>query len=129
MTDRLTTASHSASPTSAQSTSVQGAVGDPGADLESDTSVTLEADHQTIAAAIQALAQRCEGNPQELLAMLRMLEAQHREIQYGLFRESLPTNRQRLYGMLRDMESKGGWPYIPRMQLKVLLQWLEEEDS
>jgi hypothetical protein len=92
------------------------------------TSVSNE-DHQAIEGAIQSLADKYAGDPQALLALLRMLESQHRGIQYGLFRESLPTNRQRLYGMLRDMESEGGWPYIPRMQLKVLLQWLETEED
>lgn len=87
------------------------------------------AEHRAIEEAIQALAAQYAGDPQGLLTVLRMLESQHRGIHYGLFRESLPTNRQRLYGMLRDMESEGGWPYIPRMQLKVLLQWLETEED
>jgi hypothetical protein len=86
-------------------------------------------DHRAIEGAIQTLATQYAGDPEALLGLLRMLESQHRGIQYGLFREALPTNRQRLYGMLRDMESEGGWPYIPRMQLKVLLQWLETEEG
>jgi hypothetical protein len=58
--------------------------------------------------------------------MLRLLEQLHREIVEGTFRQALPSNRQGLYRLLRDMETQGGWPYIPRLRLKTLRDWLED---
>ena len=72
------------------------------------------------------MAQEREGDVLALLALLRALEACHKEIRDGLFQESFPTNRQRLYSLLRDIESNGGWPYIPRMKLLQLIQHLEQ---
>jgi hypothetical protein len=84
---------------------------------------------QTITATVQALAQHCRGDVVELLRLLRVLEALHRDIRDGLFQEALPTNRQALYTLLRDIEIEGGWPYISRMKLKLLLENLESESA
>ena len=62
-----------------------------------------------------------------LLALLRLLEQLHGQIRDAWFQESLPTNRQRLYALLRDIEVNGGWPYIQRMRLRDLLNQLEDE--
>ncbi|NET01357.1 MAG: hypothetical protein F6K62_12385 [Sphaerospermopsis sp. SIO1G2] len=79
-----------------------------------DLSVQL----QTVKAAIQDATQACQGNVISLLTLLRHLENLHREIRDGVFQESLPDNRQRLYALLKDIESEGGWPYIERMRLQ-----------
>jgi hypothetical protein len=57
------------------------------------------------------------------LALLRQLEKLHKEVRDGAFQESLPDNRQRLYSLLRDIESEGGWPYIERMRLRELFMY------
>lgn len=76
---------------------------------------------------VQALAQQLEGDAEGLLGLLRLLERLHRDIQDGSFRKALPTDRQALYGLLRDMETAGGWPYIPRLQIRTFLELLEAE--
>ena len=84
---------------------------------------------QAISGAVKDVAQNCEGDVIALLSLLRHLEKLHKEIRDGVFQENLPTNRQRLYSLLRDIESEGGWPYIARMRIKALLVNLSEEVS
>lgn len=60
-----------------------------------------------------------------LLEILRTLEKLHQEIRDNLFQASLPDNRQALYKLLRDIEAKGGWPYIYRAKLQALLENLD----
>jgi hypothetical protein len=60
-----------------------------------------------------------------LLGILRTLEQLHQEIRDDLFQASLPDNRQSLYKLLRDIEAKGGWPYIYRAKLQALLDNLD----
>ncbi|MBW4518912.1 MAG: hypothetical protein KME16_04310 [Scytolyngbya sp. HA4215-MV1] len=79
--------------------------------------------------AIRAEASEYQGDSLKLLALLRSLEGVHREIRDGLFQQSLPDNRQALYALVRDIEAKGGWPYIQRMKLKALLEGWESEDD
>lgn len=92
-------------------------------------------DLQQIARLIEAAAQCRENDGLALLALLRLLEQLHRDIRENLFRNALPNNRQRLYGLLRDIEVNGGWPYIQRMKLQTLLlaleepEWLEEAEA
>ncbi|MBD2293183.1 hypothetical protein H6G06_06710 [Anabaena sphaerica FACHB-251] len=81
----------------------------------------LSAKLQAIAAAVQDAAQSCQGDVTALLALLRQLEKLHKEIRDGIFQDSLPDNRQRLYALLKDIESEGGWPYIERMRLQAFL--------
>lgn len=76
---------------------------------------------QVIATAVEDAAQTCQGDVIALLALLRQLEKLHREIRDGIFQDSLPDNRQRLYSLLKDIQAEGGWPYIERMQLKAFL--------
>ncbi|MGA1304543.1 MAG: hypothetical protein ACO3ZD_10935 [Cyanobium sp.] len=63
-----------------------------------------------------------------LLALLRHLEHLHRSIQDGPFRSSLPSERSSLFKLLQDMELSGGWPYIPRLQLRTFLDLLQQEE-
>lgn len=82
---------------------------------------------QSIATAVRTLAQSCQGDSLALLALLRQLEALHREIRDGIFQTSLPNNRQALYALLKDIETEGGWPYIERMRLQSFLANLQLE--
>ena len=77
--------------------------------------------------ALMALAERLEGDPAALLDLLRRLEKLHRTIQDGAFRNSLPEDRNRLYQLLESMEDSGGWPYIPRLQLRTFMDLLQRE--
>jgi hypothetical protein len=81
---------------------------------------------QAITDDIRNLANHHRGNSRALLALLRALEQTHREIQEDLFQSSLPSNRQELYALLKDIEDEGGWPYIERMKLRSLLSHLAE---
>lgn len=81
------------------------------------------------AAALEQLAELArdlEGQPQALLALLRSLEQLHRSIQDGAFRSSLPADRNALFQLLSEMERSGGWPYIPRLQLRTFLDLLAQ---
>ncbi|AFZ16027.1 hypothetical protein [Allocoleopsis franciscana] len=86
----------------------------------------LESELPSLTAEIQALAHRHQGNSRALLALLRALEQTHRDIHEGLFQASLPSNRQQLYALLRDIEESGGWPYIERMRLRSFLSNLPD---
>ena len=77
--------------------------------------------------ALLALAEGLEGDPAALLDLLRRLEKLHRTIQDGAFRNSLPEDRNRLYQLLESMEDSGGWPYIPRLQLRTFLDLLQRD--
>ena len=83
---------------------------------------------QLAKAAEQAAIARI-GDEIALLGLLRLLEELHNQIRDAWFQDSLPTNRQRLYALLRDIEISGGWPYIQRMRLRALLEQLELAES
>ena len=76
-------------------------------------------------AALEQLAQVLKDDPQALLRLLRRLEQLHRSIQDGPFRDSLPCGRNELFRLLEDMEHSGGWPYIPRLQLRTFVDLLQ----
>lgn len=79
---------------------------------------------------LQTLAGLAEGlrdDPAALLDLLRRLEQLHRTIQDGPFRDSLPSDRNRLFRLLETMEDSGGWPYIPRLQLRTFMELLQKE--
>lgn len=78
---------------------------------------------------LHQLAEGLEGQPEVLLNLLRELETLHRSIQDGAFRRSLPEDRQHLFALLRDMERSGGWPYIPRLQLRTFMDLLQRDDQ
>ncbi|MGB7444241.1 MAG: hypothetical protein WA919_24505 [Coleofasciculaceae cyanobacterium] len=75
---------------------------------------------------ILSLADSNKEDSLALLALLRALEQVHREIRENLFQASLPSNRQALHALLRDLEESGGWPYIARMKLRSLLSHLQD---
>jgi hypothetical protein len=90
---------------------------------------TLSVDLQKIVAQIEAAALLRRGDELALLELLRLLENLHSQICEAWFQEALPTNRQQLYALLRDIEINGGWPHIQRMRLRSLLQNLEIEET
>jgi len=79
--------------------------------------------------ALEALAQELEGQPEALLELLRRLEHLHRSIQDGPFRSSLPSDRHQLFRLLEEIESSGGWPYIPRLQLRTFMGLLPRDQT
>lgn len=81
----------------------------------------FQANFQVIAASVRELMEQAQGDPIALLQILRFLEKLHNEIRETHFQPAIPIHRHGLYALLREMESEGGWPYIPRMQLKALL--------
>lgn len=78
---------------------------------------------------LAALAERLSGDPTALLDLLRRLEKLHRSIQDGPFRDSLPSDRNHLFQLLEGMEYSGGWPYIPRLQLRTFMELLQREEG
>jgi len=96
-------------------------------DNQNLTSQDLSWQLQAISSAVKDIAQACDGDVISLLAVLRHLEQLHKEIRDGVFQKNLPDNRQRLYSLLKDIESEGGWPYIARKRVQALLVNLSEE--
>ncbi len=96
---------------------------------KSDEVIQRSEELEQLAQLIRSIAERSEGNGTALLALLRVLEILHREIREGLFQDSLPTNRQALYTLLKDIEASGGWPYIHRMRLQEFLRNFEAQDE
>ena len=80
-------------------------------------------------ASLEQLAESLNGQPQALLSLLRRLEQLHRSIQDGPFRNSLPADRNDLFRLLSEMERSGGWPYIPRLQLRTFMDLLQREET
>ena len=91
--------------------------------------LALEAKLQALLADVDAIAADLEGQPAQLLTLLRQIEALHRRIQDGPFRTSLPADRHQFFTLLQAMETSGGWPYIPRLQLRTFLDMLERDDQ
>ena len=73
------------------------------------------------------IAEQRAEQPEALLDLLRRIEHLHRTIQDGHFRSSLPGDRNGLFTLLAEMESSGGWPYIPRLQLRTFMDLLAPE--
>ena len=83
---------------------------------------------QTLLSEVDGIATELEGQPAQLLTLLRQIEALHRRIQDGPFRTSLPADRHQFFTLLQAMETSGGWPYIPRLQLRTFLDLLDRGD-
>ena len=79
----------------------------------------------TIFEDIKLIADENRNDALQLLALLRQLEQIHRHIRTEMFETSLPETRNDLYQFVKDIEEKGGWPYIERMKLEQLLKNLE----
>ena len=78
---------------------------------------------------LRELSELHRDDPESLLVLLRDLEALHRDIQEDAFRESLPEDRQKLFALLKTMERSGGWPYIPRLQLRTFIDLLQQDPA
>ena len=105
---------------------------DGNSDLQATTSLARgdwEARLSEELLSIQSLADEVDGEPEALLLLLRRLEELHRNIQDGPFRSSLPADRGELFNLLQGMEKSGGWPYIPRLQLRTFMDLLQSGDS
>lgn len=91
------------------------------------TSLPLERQQRLDSLLLQtaSLAEELTGEPEQLLDLLRQLEILHRRLQEGAFRSSLPADRNQLFALLRRMERSGGWPYIPRLQLRTFIDLLQ----
>ena len=94
--------------------------------VESTGSQSIHNTLQPMLDQLRNLSEEHRGDPETLLSLLRELEALHREIQDGAFRASLPEDRQKLFGLLQTMELSGGWPYIPRLQLRTFIDLLDQ---
>jgi len=84
---------------------------------------------QAIEQYVEAVKTDCEGDTTALLALLRTLEGLHRQIFEENFVPSLPNSRQPLYALLREMEAEGGWPYIPKMRIYELIDYLNAQTA
>ena len=94
-------------------------------DINAISSVSLL---QDTAQDLCALAKEHQNESLFLLSLLRDLEQIHRQIRVNYFESALPQTRNDLYQFVKDIEEKGGWPYIERMRLKDLLKNLEFDE-
>ena len=95
----------------------------------SETTTSREIRLNQLLADLQTLADEADGQPDVLLQLLRRLEELHRTIQDGPFRASLPADRGELFNLLQRMEKSGGWPYIPRLQLRTFMDLLQSGEA
>ena len=65
---------------------------------------------QSTLAEIGDLAEANQKDLLFLLSLLRSLEQLHRDIRSNLFEVSLPSRRNDLYNLVKDIEEAGGWP-------------------
>ena len=80
---------------------------------------------QALVDQIESLAADCKQDHGGLLELLRVLESLHRRVRIDYFEPALPNTRRGLYGLLKDIEESGGWPYIERGKLGKFIQHLE----
>lgn len=95
--------------------------------LSPPSAATAAPDLQEPLDALLRIAEARAQQPEALLDLLRRIEHLHRSIQDGPFRSSLPSDRNGLFTLLSEMESSGGWPYIPRLQLRTFMDLLAPE--
>jgi hypothetical protein len=81
----------------------------------------FQEDFRLITVHLHQLIDQAQADPVALLKILRFLESLHNEVRELHFQPALPIHRHELYAMLREIEAEGGWPYIPRMQLRDIL--------
>ncbi len=89
----------------------------------------LQSKLESINQDIVELVASCDGDCLKILHILKELETTHREINDKFLSPSLPTNRHRLYLLVKHMEEVGGWPYIPRMRLRSFCENLLSEEN
>ncbi len=99
--------------------------------MTQDRDINMSSDNilQDVAKDICALAAKNQNDSLFLLSLLRDLEQIHRQIRVSFFEKALPQTRNDLYQFVKDIEEKGGWPYIERMRLKDLLQNIEQNQD
>jgi hypothetical protein len=85
----------------------------------------LQDNLQQIATQVAHLTQESAMDAVSLIKILRFLEELHHNIRENYFQPSLPNQRHDLYTLLREIEAEGGWPYIPRMQLREILRTVQ----
>jgi hypothetical protein len=95
----------------------------------SKPSSTAPVSLETLRQLITQLAEQSKTDELHILSLLRLLERSHQTIREQYFQPLLPCDRHRLYKLLREIESEGGWPYIPRIRLKELLDEVEKNGS
>lgn len=93
------------------------------------TPTTWDTRLEALLQGLDGLAAEVDGEPEALLLLLRRLEDLHRTIQDGPFRASMPADRGELFNLLQSMEKSGGWPYIPRLQLKTFMDLMQSDGS
>jgi hypothetical protein len=96
---------------------------------ETSASASWDERLNQVLADLQGLADEADGQADGLLLLLRRLEDLHRTIQDGPFRSSLPADRGELFNLLQSMEKTGGWPYIPRLQLRTFMDLLQSGEA
>jgi hypothetical protein len=89
----------------------------------------FHSDFSMIAELIQKVVDQSKGDPIAQLRVLRFLEHLHQDIRESEFQPALPTDRHGLNNLLKEMEAQGGWPYIPKMNLRALLSYELYENS
>jgi hypothetical protein len=82
-----------------------------------------QSDFSTITALIRKVVDQSKGDAIAQLRVLRFLEHLHQDIRESEFQPALPTDRHGLNNLLKEMEAQGGWPYIPKMNLRALLSY------
>ena len=97
--------------------------------MQHDGSETIKEKLQPALKTLRELSEQHRDDPESLLLLLRDLEALHRDIQDDAFRASLPEDRQKLFALLKTMECSGGWPYIPRLQLRTFIDLFEQDPA
>jgi hypothetical protein len=84
---------------------------------------------QDITQRVEAAIASCGQDTAALLSLLRVIEQLHRSTFNDHFVPSLPNSRQELYALLREMEAEGGWPYIPKMRIYELIDYLNAQTA
>ena len=97
--------------------------------MQHDGSETIQEKLQPALKTLRDLSEQHRDDAESLLLLLRDLEALHRDIQDDAFRASLPEDREKLFALLKTMERSGGWPYIPRLQLRTFIDLLEQDPA
>ncbi len=85
----------------------------------------LSAQLYSLGEIVRNLTSHAQNDLEAILSILRELESLHQQIRLESFEPILPQTRHALYPLLRDLEEKGGWPYIERMKLQTLLKLLD----
>ena len=96
----------------------------PGQDNTAEVQVLDDPRYRSAMASLDSLVAELKGKDRGLLELLRALERLHRSIQDGPFQEALPGERNQLYKLMQEIDRSGGWPYIPRPQLREFLERL-----